>query len=133
LIFKQIVATLRSAKEKRQFIIAAHNANIPVSGDAELILVMQADDRQGWIDAGGAGSIDTDSIKQSVSNSSKGKHFYCKCFPLLLLSRPPSPVFHLVPSHAKARIETVGVHAMRPAIQTSPCNPRQKSVGGSLR
>jgi ABC-type thiamine transport system ATPase subunit len=71
-IFDQIVTTLRSAKEKRQFIIATHNANIPVSGDAELILVMQADDQRGWIDADGIGSIDTDSIKQSVEKILEG-------------------------------------------------------------
>ena len=71
-IFDQIVTTLRSTKEKRQFIIATHNANIPVSGDAELILVMQADDHKGWIDADGIGSIDTESIKQSVEKILEG-------------------------------------------------------------
>ena len=56
-IFDQIVTTLRKAKERRQFIIATHNANIPVSGDAELILVLQANDQNGWIDEGCIGSI----------------------------------------------------------------------------
>lgn len=65
-IFDQIVATLRSAKEKRQFLIATHNANIPVSGDAELIVVLNANERRGWIEEDGIGSIDTKSIKQYV-------------------------------------------------------------------
>jgi ABC-type cobalamin/Fe3+-siderophores transport system ATPase subunit len=71
-IFDHIVTTLMSAKEKRKFIITTHNANIPVSGDAELILVMQADDQKGWINADGIGSIDTDSIKQSVEKILEG-------------------------------------------------------------
>jgi ABC-type lipoprotein export system ATPase subunit len=65
-IFDQIVATLRSEKEKRQFIIATHNANIPVSGDAELIIVLHADVSHGAIKEDGMGSIDNEAIKQSV-------------------------------------------------------------------
>lgn len=71
-IFDQIVTTLRSAKEKRQFLIATHNANIPVSGDAELIVVLNADERHGWIEEDGIGSIDTKSIKQYVEHILEG-------------------------------------------------------------
>lgn len=71
-IFDQIVTTLRSAKEKRQFLIATHNANIPVSGDAELIIVLNADERRGWIEDDGIGSIDTKSIKQYVEHILEG-------------------------------------------------------------
>ena len=71
-IFDQIVTTLRSAKEKRQFLIATHNANIPVSGDAELIVVLNADERRGWIEEDGIGSIDTKSIKQYVEHILEG-------------------------------------------------------------
>jgi PHP family Zn ribbon phosphoesterase len=71
-IFDQIVTTLRKAKERRQFIIATHNANIPVSGDAELILVLQADDQRGWIDEDCIGSIDSEPIKQSVEKILEG-------------------------------------------------------------
>jgi len=71
-IFDQIVTTLRNAKERRQFIIATHNANIPVSGDAELIVVLNADERHGWIEENGIGSIDTQSIKQSVEHILEG-------------------------------------------------------------
>jgi ABC-type lipoprotein export system ATPase subunit len=71
-IFDQIVATLRSEKERRQFIIATHNANIPVSGDAELIIVLQSNQRKGWVDADGIGSIDREPIKQSVEKILEG-------------------------------------------------------------
>jgi hypothetical protein len=40
-IFETIVATLRNIKEKRQVILATHNANIAVLGDAELIVPLQ--------------------------------------------------------------------------------------------
>jgi len=71
-IFDQIVATLRSEKERRQFIIATHNANIPVSGDAELITVLQSNQSKGWVDADGIGSIDSEPIKQSVEKILEG-------------------------------------------------------------
>jgi ABC-type glutathione transport system ATPase component len=71
-IFDQIVATLRSEKERRQFIIATHNANIPVSGDAELITVLRSDQSKGWVDADGIGSIDSEPIKQSVEKILEG-------------------------------------------------------------
>ena len=71
-IFDQIVTTLRSAKEKRQFLIATHNANIPVSGDAELIVVLDADERHGWIEEDGIGSIDTTAIKRYVEHILEG-------------------------------------------------------------
>ncbi|MEM7802361.1 MAG: TrlF family AAA-like ATPase, partial [Chloroflexota bacterium] len=63
-IFREIVQTLRREKERRQFVIATHNANIPVSGDAELILLMDADEKNGWIKC--AGSIDDPAIREPV-------------------------------------------------------------------
>jgi ABC-type lipoprotein export system ATPase subunit len=71
-IFDQIVDTLRREKERRQFVIATHNANIPVSGDAELIVVVEADERRGRISEGGVGSIDTASIKAAVGRILEG-------------------------------------------------------------
>jgi hypothetical protein len=71
-IFDQIVSTLRNAKEKRQFLIATHNANIPVSGDAELIVVLNANESHGWIEPDGIGSIDSQNIKQYVEHILEG-------------------------------------------------------------
>jgi len=76
-IFDQIVTTLRREKEQRQFLIATHNANIPVSGDAELILVFEAgvqDDQEqrGWIARDGIGSIDVESVKKFVTDILEG-------------------------------------------------------------
>lgn len=40
-VYEQLVPILRDAKERRQFILATHNANIPVNGDAELIVPLE--------------------------------------------------------------------------------------------
>lgn len=69
-IFSEIVQTLRREKERRQFVIATHNANIPVSGDAELIMLMKADERHGWIEC--LGSIDDPAIREPVENILEG-------------------------------------------------------------
>ena len=42
LVYDLVVKGLRNAKEKRQIIVVTHNANIPVNGDAEYILSMNA-------------------------------------------------------------------------------------------
>ena len=42
LIFDVVVDVLRSLKGRRQVIAATHNPNIPVSGDAEQIVVLEA-------------------------------------------------------------------------------------------
>ncbi len=70
-IFREIVQTLKREKERRQFIIATHNANIPVSGDAELIVVMQADQDHGWIDVK-PGSIDDPELREPVEDILEG-------------------------------------------------------------
>ncbi|MEM8857580.1 MAG: TrlF family AAA-like ATPase [Chloroflexota bacterium] len=69
-IFSEIVQTLRREKERRQFIIATHNANIPVSGDAELIMLMKADEQHGWVEC--LGSIDDPAIREPVENILEG-------------------------------------------------------------
>jgi len=57
LVFELVVDMLRGLKERRQVIIATHNPNIPVSGDAEQVIVLTAESdkkttvtRQGSID-----------------------------------------------------------------------------------
>ncbi len=69
-IFDQIVATLRQEKERRQFIVATHNANIPVSGDAELIIVLDASQDRGRVTQ--QGSIDSQDIKTVVKRVLEG-------------------------------------------------------------
>lgn len=65
-IADNLVKTLRSNKIKRQYILATHNANIPVFGDAEQIITMEEYDGSGHIAAGGLGSIDDQTVKAKV-------------------------------------------------------------------
>ena len=48
-IYEVVVTTLRKAKINRQLIFMTHNPNIPVLGEAELIVVMQAEGAHGQI------------------------------------------------------------------------------------
>jgi len=41
-IYTELVPLLRRAKERRQVIVATHNPNLPVNGDAELICALTA-------------------------------------------------------------------------------------------
>lgn len=71
-IVNDIVNKLRKEKEHRQFIIATHNANIPVLGDAEFIIPLQASANQGEIDGSRCGSIDDELVKEVVKNTLEG-------------------------------------------------------------
>lgn len=65
-IADNLITTIRENKIKRQYIFATHNANIPVFGDAELIIAMEEVEGQGKISEGGIGSIDSYRVKDRV-------------------------------------------------------------------
>jgi len=65
-IADDLLAAIRENKTKRQYIFATHNANIPVFGDAELIVSMEESEGMGIISNGGIGSIDTGTVKDHV-------------------------------------------------------------------
>jgi len=46
-VYQQLVPVLRASKENRQIIVATHNANIPVNGDAELIVPLEVSGSRG--------------------------------------------------------------------------------------
>lgn len=69
-VFDSIVKNLREIKERRQLILATHNANIPVSGDSELIICLESDGTKGWISC--KGSIDEKEIKEKVQQVLEG-------------------------------------------------------------
>jgi ABC-type lipoprotein export system ATPase subunit len=71
LVFDLVVDVLRSLKEKRQIIVATHNPNIPVSGDAEQIIVLDAPSEvKGKVVA--QGSIDCTQIIEQVKEVMEG-------------------------------------------------------------
>lgn len=64
-VYNVVVDLLRRKKFSRQIIIATHNANIPVNGDAELIVALGVQNQGGRVLC--QGSIDEDSVKRWVS------------------------------------------------------------------
>lgn len=69
-VFDSVVKNLRNIKEQRQVLLATHNANIPVSGDAELIIYLESDGKNGWVAC--SGSIDDSEIKERVQQVLEG-------------------------------------------------------------
>ena len=66
-IYKTIVTNLRKIKEFRQVIIATHNANIAVLGDAELIVPLKSTSEKSHImDRGSIDNTDTKKITCSI-------------------------------------------------------------------
>ena len=67
---------MREEKHRRQFIFSTHNANIPVLGDAELILGLtptgDAVQGQATVLPEHAGSIDVISVRQLVEEVLEG-------------------------------------------------------------
>lgn len=55
---------LRATKPRRQLVVATHNANIPVLGDAEQIIVLDAHDRNGRVVVRGA--IDNPGVRDAA-------------------------------------------------------------------
>ena len=64
-VYSVVVNLLRRRKFSRQILIATHNANIPVNGDAELIVALGVKNRLGVVLQ--AGSIDREQVKDEVS------------------------------------------------------------------
>ena len=75
-ISEGIVPKIRAEKRRRQFIFATDNANIPVLGDAELIMGLSAvgDPGDGRVDIlpEGTGSIDTPTVATLVKEILEG-------------------------------------------------------------
>ncbi len=71
LVFGLVVDIVRALKERRQIIVATHNPNIPVSGDAEQIVVFQAT-TQARCDGVVQGSIDCEDIIEEVKAIMEG-------------------------------------------------------------
>lgn len=69
-IFEDVVKILRELKGKRQIIMATHNANIPVLGDSELIVVL--DKKGDHCVISDCGSIDKESIRENVKKIMEG-------------------------------------------------------------
>ena len=78
-IYKNLVSQLRAIKEKRQIIIATHNATIVTNAKADQVCVMNSNNIHGWIEK--VGYPGERSIKKHIINYLEGgkesfKHKY---------------------------------------------------------
>ena len=71
-VYQGVVRRLRELKGKRQIVASTHNANVPVLGDAELIVVLESDGRHGRPAEGGIGSLDERSVRSLAENILEG-------------------------------------------------------------
>ena len=69
-IAERIVSELRNLKTSRQFLLATHNANIPVFGDAELIVVLESKELKAIFK--NIGSIDTPETRDQAAQILEG-------------------------------------------------------------
>lgn len=69
-IVSEVVRLIRSIKHGRQVIAATHDANIPVLGDAELIVVMESNGEWGFYPK--CGSIDKEEIARATQEKLEG-------------------------------------------------------------
>ena len=69
-IAERIVQDLRQSKTKRQFLFATHNANIPVFGDAELIVVLDSNKGKGFVK--NIGSVDKLDVGEQAAEILEG-------------------------------------------------------------
>ncbi|MDQ7046099.1 MAG: AAA family ATPase [Sulfurovum sp.] len=68
-IYKEVIEELLKLKDKTQFIFATHNANIPVLGDCEQIVVCDYEENKINIEMG---SIDNHAIQDNIINIMEG-------------------------------------------------------------
>ncbi|MGH2892320.1 MAG: TrlF family AAA-like ATPase [Solirubrobacteraceae bacterium] len=61
-IWEGVVPRVRADKGIRQLVFSTHNANIPVLGDAELMVVLESAAGKGRVTEGGAGSLDDHTV-----------------------------------------------------------------------
>jgi DNA repair ATPase RecN len=71
MVFDLVVDILRGLKEHRQIIVATHNPNIPVSGDAEQVVVFESP-RKDKCCACEQGSIDNEDIVRHIKTVMEG-------------------------------------------------------------
>ena len=75
-VYSELVPLLRKIKEQRQVMVATHNANIPVNGDAELIIGLEARGQRGSVKlvdgARAEGALDRRAVSLAVQSVMEG-------------------------------------------------------------
>ena len=71
-ISTDIVPKIKAGKRRRQFIFSSHNANIPVLGDAELIIGLRATADAAVVPPEHLGSMDRPSVRELAGDVLEG-------------------------------------------------------------
>lgn len=71
-IYDGVVPRLRDLKGSRQVITSTHNANVPVLGDAELVVTMESEGNRGRTADNGVGSIDDEAVRELTGTLLEG-------------------------------------------------------------
>ncbi len=69
-IVDTLVQAIRDRANGGQVLVATHNANVPVLGDAQNVIVLASDGRHGFVDT--AGPLEQDDIVRSISTLMEG-------------------------------------------------------------
>jgi len=69
-IYQHFITTIRHLKQRKQVILVTHNANIPVSGDAENVMCLESNNENGWLDI--YGSLDNNKIQSKIIDILEG-------------------------------------------------------------
>ena len=69
-LWETVLPALRRLKGRRQVIVATHNANIVVNGDADLVVQLEADSEHGHIAISGA--IEDSQVRKTIIETVDG-------------------------------------------------------------
>ena len=69
-LFETLLPALRRLKGRRQVILATHNANIVVNGDADQVIHLEATANRGWV--AHSGSIDEPAVRNAIIGTVDG-------------------------------------------------------------
>lgn len=69
-LFETLLPALRRLKGRRQVILATHNANIVVNGDADQVIHLEATANRGWV--AHSGSIDEPTVRNAIIGTVDG-------------------------------------------------------------
>src|SRR5690606_6912391 len=69
-VYNELIPLLRKTKHERQLIIATHNANLPVNGDAELVYAFDVESGSGVMKA--CGGLDKLKVTSAILDIMEG-------------------------------------------------------------
>lgn len=72
-IYNDLVNNIRNLKIKRQIILVSHNASIPVCGDAENVICLKSDNKNGWLELNGP--LDNEKVNEKIIKIMEGGEY----------------------------------------------------------